>query len=69
MLYVCPTDRAVVQRGGERGGVQQVEAGDGGGRGAAALGPRRAPPRPARTRAALAARATTAVCNTITTFS
>lgn len=42
--------------------MQQVEAGDGGGRGAAPLGARHAPPRAARAGAALVAGAPAAVC-------
>lgn len=56
------THGTVVQRGGERSGVQQVEAGDGGGGGAPALGASGPPPGPARARAALAGRPPAAVC-------
>lgn len=61
-MCVCATYGAVVERGGERGGVQQVEAGDGGGRVAAPLGARGPPPHAARARAALVARASVAAC-------
>lgn len=56
-----------MKRRSEGGGVQQVEACDGGGRGAAALGSHRSPPRSTPdTGASLASLSSAAVCTTYT---
>lgn len=60
------TYRSIVKRGSKGGGVEQVEAGDGGGRGPATLRPHRSPPSAASDTGAPLAGLTAAPVYTVT---